>query len=219
MKKMKAKNILFLGNSISLHGPYNTWVPNANWGMAASAEGKDYVHLLASAITARTDRPLRLAPTTGASRWYPGNPIPTDNTNILNMADLFERNYATWDNARFQTQIEAKPDIVILQFGENMSGGTMPQFKTALQTLMAGLKESSNPHIFVTGFILGANPTIDGIKKEVCAEDPSHRVFVDMSQLHDPKYLGQFGHPSDEGMNVIANNLFNAMEAHCKTTP
>ena len=216
---MKAGRMLFLGNSIALCGPYNDWVPNANWGMAASAEGKDYVHLVAGAITARTGCKLRLVPTVGLSRWYPGDAVNIGDANIINIADLFERNYATWDNVRLQTQIDAKPDIVVLQFGENMSDVNLPQFKAALHSLMTALKKRSNPHIFVIGFILGANPAIDAIKKEVCAKDPSHRVFVDMSRLQNPKYIGQFGHPSDEGMKEIADLLLNAMETHGVAKP
>jgi lysophospholipase L1-like esterase len=160
-----------------------------------------------------------LVPTVGVPTWHPGDPITIGDANILNIADLFERNYATWDNSRIQRQLDAKPDIVILQFGENMAGGTMAEFKTALQTLLNGLKAGCNPHIFVTSFILGANAEVDSIKKEVCAEDSSHRVFVDLSLLNKPKYIGQFDHPSDEGMRVIADRLFKAIEAVAQGQP
>jgi len=42
---------------------------------------------------------------------------------------------------------------------------------------------SSDPHIFMPSYILGANPTVDAIKRGVCAEDPTHRVFVDLSSV------------------------------------
>ena len=45
---MNADRILFLGNSITLHGPYINWNEDAHWGMAASEESKDYVHLTPS---------------------------------------------------------------------------------------------------------------------------------------------------------------------------
>ena len=39
---------------------------------------------------------------------------------LLNIADIFERNYDTWDRVRIQKQLASKPDIVVLQFGENI---------------------------------------------------------------------------------------------------
>jgi hypothetical protein len=58
-----ARKILFLGNSITLHGPYVAWSRVGGCGMAASVPEKDYVHLLASAIATPTGTPLRIAPT------------------------------------------------------------------------------------------------------------------------------------------------------------
>lgn len=48
-----AKRILFVGNSITRHGvaPWIGW--NNDWGMAASAKERDYVHLTASALKKR----------------------------------------------------------------------------------------------------------------------------------------------------------------------
>ncbi|MEI6540199.1 MAG: hypothetical protein WCO86_11845, partial [Planctomycetota bacterium] len=43
---LKADRILVLGNSLTLHGPKAEIGWAGNWGMAASAQDKDYVHLL-----------------------------------------------------------------------------------------------------------------------------------------------------------------------------
>ena len=110
----------------------------------------------------------------------------------------------------FQPQIDGKPDIVVLQFGENIDGGSLDTvaLKNSLETLVTGLKNSSNPNIFITSFILGANSTIDAIKRQVVAEDPSHRVFVDLSAVsQDATNLGGWGHPNDRGMALIANRF------------
>ena len=120
---MNADSILFLGNSITLHGPYIEWLPDAHWGMAASEESKDYVHLLTSQINAASGGSMQVAhddPLPG--RWFVGDPAPNYSGNILNIADIFERTYDTWENGRIQNQINAQPDIVVLQFGENLSG-------------------------------------------------------------------------------------------------
>lgn len=220
MGNMPANSILYLGNSITLHGPYVGWALNGDWGMAASAPEKDYVHLVTSSIEARTGGHLTLTPEANdVPAWSPGNPLPPiGNANIVNIADLFERNYATWDNSRFQQQIAAKPDIVVLQFGENMVAGDMGKFKLALETLCMGLKNSSNPNIFMTSFILGSNSTVDAIKQQVCAEDPSHRVFMNLQGL-GVDLSGAAGHPNDAGMKTIADALFGSMVAHSVPEP
>ncbi len=84
---LKANRILFLGNSLTLHGPKPEIQWTGNWGMAASAQDKDYVHLLTAAINARTGGKLIVEPT------------PVDGhdgaENILNIANILERGYPT----------------------------------------------------------------------------------------------------------------------------
>ena len=97
----------------------------------------------------------------------------------------------------------------------NMGTFNAATFKSGLETLVSGLENSSDPNVFMTSFILGSNPTVDAIKQQVCAEDPSHRVFVDMSAVgQNSSNFGNYGHPDDQGMAVIANTLFSAMDAH-----
>jgi hypothetical protein len=230
---MKANKILFLGNSITIHPPAPDIGWNHNWGMAASSQQKDYVHLLVSSINAQTGGTLAINPTSpDFPRWYPGNPPPGGNANLMNIADVLERNYTTWENARIQQQIDAKPDIVVLQFGENMEG-TLNEaaLKSSLETLMTALKNASDPNIFVTSFILGSNAAVDAIKRQVCAEDPGHRVFVDLNGLgQDPANFARaepyyqsaprvLGHPGDKGMTFIADKMFIAMKAHSTPEP
>lgn len=222
---LKADRILVLGNSITLHGV----AENIGWknycGMAASVPEKDYVHLLAAGIEARTGGKLRIdsskTPHVGAD----GAIVPGD-ANVLNIADIIERRYGTYQNSHLQSQLDWKPDVVVLQCGENVVRETFDPaaFKTALQTLTAGLKASSNPHIFVVSQLLGAGGALDDIKREVCAEDPAQRVFVDLSSFGqdpanfagaEPYYTGVIvGHPGDKGMAVIAGALLKAMVTH-----
>ena len=163
---MKADRILVLGNSITLipPSPKDGW-PN-NCGLAASVPEKDYIHIVAAGVDARTGGHMALTPPDPTKHAADGSVI-TSNANILNVADIIERQYATYTNAALQPQIDQKADIVLLQFGENVPGDTFkPEpFRAALQTLMAGLKASSDPHIFVTSLILGPRPEIDDIKR------------------------------------------------------
>ncbi len=213
---MKAGKILFLGNSI-------TAVPLAEgkpwWGASASDSAKDYAHLLAATIEAKAGGKLTLLPTTGQYT-KPDGSVDQNDSNVINIADVFERGYASYNAAKVAKQLAWKADIVILQFGEDIPPATFNAdvFKTGLKKLVADLKESSNPHIFMAGYILGANSTVDGIKGEICAEDPTHRVFVDMSGVgKDPANIGALAHPSDKGMALIAQTLLNAILAHSAT--
>jgi hypothetical protein len=219
---MQADKILFLGNSI-------TFCPQVGsaewWGLTASTPAKDYAHLLTQRINTATGGSLTIAPPNPSQgdargRWYYGNPLPNYNGNILNMADIFERNFNTWDNARIQNQLDAKPDIVVVQLGENMVGGTNEQFRVALKELLTGLKNSSNPQIFVTSYIMGEPAGVGDIKRQICAEDPTHRTFVDLSAvLQDTTNVGGYAHPNDKGMAVIADTVFNAMVTHSIPEP
>jgi lysophospholipase L1-like esterase len=206
---MPASKILFLGNSI-------TTCPPKYWGLAASTAEKDYAHLLAAAISAKTGGRLTMIPTTPPITQADGR-IDMGKSNVVNIADVFERGYATYSAAKLRKQIAWKADLVILQFGENIPLATFKAevFKTSLKKLVADLKQSSNPHIFMPGYILGSNAAIDQMKRDLCAEDPTHRVFVDLSSVgKDASNIGDYGHPNDKGMALIADTLLKAILAH-----
>ena len=225
MGHMAADDILFLGNSI-------TFCPQPTsedwWGLSASDPDHDYAHLLVQKINQNTggditlvvpDPPQGTPPDggDGETRWEAGDPPPNYTGNIINICDIFELSFDTWDNIRIQNQLDGQPDIVVIQMGENTNwqGRTLEQFRTALDTMLTGLKNSSNPHIFVTSYILGSNWQADMIKQQLCEEDPTHRVYVDLSMVGlDPTNIGAYGHPNDKGMTVIANAIYDTMEAH-----
>jgi hypothetical protein len=84
---------LFLGNSVTLHGPLPQIGWTGNWGMAASAREKDYVHVLADSL---------------AGLW--GSP---PDVRIDNIAD-FKRQYDTCDlDALLKKHLDFKPDIFV----------------------------------------------------------------------------------------------------------
>lgn len=210
---LKAEKILFLGNSI-------TAVPQRDatiwWGLSASTPAKDYAHLLATAIDTKTGGHLTMIPTT-APTTNPDGSVDQCDSNVINVADVFERGYASYDGSKIAKQLAWKADIVVLQFGENIPPATFDAdvFRQGLKKLLADLKERGNPHIFVAGYILGSNATVDDIKRRLCEEDPSHRVFVDLSDVgKDPSNIGDYGHPNDKGMALIAKILFKAILAH-----
>ncbi|MBM4003445.1 MAG: hypothetical protein FJ295_09190 [Planctomycetes bacterium] len=203
---LRADRILFLGNSLTLHGPKAEIGWTGNWGMAATSEDRDFVHRLTAAIASRSGGRLVLEPASHENI--------ESAANVLNIADILERGYATYETARIRKQLESKADIVVLQCGENVlsQGFDAEAFYNGLRALLNDLKASGNPQIFVTSHILWANPGMDEIKRRVCAEDPTHRTFVDISAYQaDIATNGPVGHPSDTGMKLIADTLFAAI--------
>lgn len=215
---MKADRILFLGNSLTLHGRHEPYGWLHNCGMAASVPEKDFVHVLTAALEARTGGHLRLSITETKD-----GPAGTEPANIVNVAGTLERSYTKYSNAPLQKQLDWKPDIVVLQCGENVVRDKFEPapFKEALRSLLNALQAAGSPQIFVTSQILSPGGALDDLKNEVCAEDPSHRTYVDLSSFckdptnyarSEPYYTGIItGHPGDKGMARIASTLLEAM--------
>jgi lysophospholipase L1-like esterase len=213
---MKVEKILFLGNSITLHPPLPERKWTGNWGMAASALEKDFVHVLTSQIDAQTGGSLKLTLVDPTKKNADGA-VSLNDANVVNIAEILERKYASYEPELLRSQIAARPDVVVLQFGENvrMDSFDAAAFTKSLKKLVSDLKESNNPTIFVTSQIYGPNEALDRVKQQVVAEDPGHRVFVDLSGFgKDPSYNGFLSHPNDQGMKFIADTIFKAMRSH-----
>ena len=202
--KLPAAKVLFLGNSITLHGPLPSIGWSGNWGMAASAEEKDYVHLLTAHIAR-------------ASGTKP-------KTMVKNIAD-FERQHATFDIATgLKTELDFNADIVILAIGENVPGLDTDVAKTnyaaAYNKLLAELKQHGTPSIFVRS-CFWPDSAKDEIMKQ--ASVAAGVTFVDIAALgRDPsnaaraerkiEHAGVAGHPGDKGMQGIADALWLAIQ-------
>jgi hypothetical protein len=205
------KRLLFLGNSITLHGPSAKvgW-PN-NWGMAASAQEKDYVHVLANSL----------------SRLWGSQP----EVQIANIAE-FERRYETYDlNAKLKQQLDFRAEIVIVAIGENvpalLSEGAQAKFKDNFARLLTALRSNAQPTLIVRS-CFWANKAKDDIMRQACAAVGG--VFVDISKLGKDEsnyarsersfaHAGVANHPGDKGMKAIADALLRAMTSPDRKQP
>ena len=200
----KGERILFIGNSITRHGPSAKVAWTGNWGMAASAEAKDYVHLVVEAIAKqRVVKPEFL---------------------VANVAEL-ERNYATFDAAaKLTNEVAFKADTVIVAIGENVPALKTPeantQFKEAMVKLLTLLKRDGQATLYVRSCFF-ADATKDAILKEAC--EATGGVFVDISSLGKDEanyarserkfeHEGVARHPGDKGMRAIADAIVTAVE-------
>ena len=133
VKPASVRKIRFLGNSITLHGPKADIGWTGNWGMAASAEDKDYVHLVTSALARQTG----VAP----------------QITVRNIAD-FERNYATHGvDAQLNDAFDFDPDLVVLAIGENVpaldSEVAKAKFKAGVMSILRCALAKRHPLVVV----------------------------------------------------------------------
>ncbi len=201
---LRVGKVLFLGNSITLHGPAPKIGWTGNWGMAASTQEKDYVHLLLD----------RIAKVAG------GQPKVV----VRNIAD-FERKLTDFNLSEGLTaELAFEADLIIVAIGENVSPLTTDQakakYKSAFTNLLAELKKQGRPNFLVRGSFW-ADPAKDQIMKD--AVEDVGGVFVDNSKLGGDEsnyarserkieHSGVAAHPGDKGMQAIADALWSAVQ-------
>lgn len=197
------RKVLFLGNSITKHGPKADIDWSGNWGMAASAESKDYVHLVTKALAEKSGTQPEVM--------------------VKNIAD-FERAYAGYDVAgKMKEAFEFGADLIILAIGENVpalkTADDKARFKTSVDQLLKGLKTPKQSTILVRS-CFWADQAKDEVLKQACTE--AGGIFVDIGSLGKDKdnYArserpfknpGVANHPGDKGMQAIAEALVKAL--------
>lgn len=187
--------ILYLGNSITLHGVSHGIGWHGEWGMAASAAEKDYVHCLNRMIEEKEAVSVEYM--------------------VRNIAD-FEREPASYDPENLADLRSWAPDILILRICENTPEEYVDAFGEAYLRL---IRYFSRPGIRI--FAIGPFWKHDG--KEACirrAGELPDVTYVSLAHLHSQEYqaIGLFehegvaAHPSDKGMQAIADAVFDAMQ-------
>ena len=204
----KPQRILFVGNSITLHNPSPKIGWTGKWGMAASAEAKDYVHLVVEALEKKQGHKPEFR--------------------VVNVAE-FERGSATYDiAAKLKDEAAFGADTVVLAIGENVPAlkteEAKTQFKDATLKLLKFLKGDRPCTLYVRS-CFWAEPVRDGILKEACTAVGG--VFIDISTLGKDKanfanserkieHEGVGRHPGDRGMQAIADAITAALETKVK---
>jgi hypothetical protein len=197
------RRILFLGNSITIHGPKADIGWSGNWGMAASSEEKDYVHLVARAVAVHTG--------------------VTPAVQVLNIAD-FERNYTTFDVAGgLKDAFAFDPDLVVLAIGENVPGlsseSSKGEFRAGVQRILEVAMTKRHPLIVVRSCfwpdvakdqILHEAADMVGatfVNIAAIGRDPANAARSERSFTHD----GVAAHPGDKGMQAMADAIIRAI--------
>lgn len=197
------KKILFLGNSITKHGPKADIDWSGNWGMAASAEAKDYVHVFTATLAQKQGS--------------------TPTILVKNIAD-FERAHQGYDFAtKLKEASEFQADLIVLAIGENVPALKTPEEKAKLQEavtkLLTELKGDRKPTILVrSGFwanaakdeaLHGASDAVGGIYVDISALAKDKSLYGRAER--EFKHAGVANHPGDKGMAAIAAELMKAL--------
>lgn len=191
--------VLYVGNSITKHAPK----PEMGWtndcGMAASSIEKDYVHLVQAKIK-------EIHPDAAFS--------------ILQVAN-YEREFYTREPENYYMGAkEFKPDLIIMFFGANVNKeydtteNPPKTFGQAYENLRNFLVDGRDVFVMHSqGFYI--RPVLDK-EKEVVAKkynDP----FVNLEDMRVlPETHGKFNHPSDYGMQIIADRFWAEIEDFVK---
>jgi hypothetical protein len=201
--------VLVIGNSITSHPP----LPNDgwyhNWGMAASAEDKDFVHVLFNQINTH-------AAVNGKGR-----------LRYENIA-VFERDFYLFDSVRlnqhFKKHREYNPHLVIFRWGDNVSDSLalVHSFKSKFSQLIKYFKQNDKlvPCFIITSSWY-ANPVVNQQMLDVSKENKTH--YIDLGGMRDLPGLtaeenglflngGVASHPSDRGMQAIASSIYEGLQ-------
>lgn len=191
--------VLFLGNSITLHSPRPEVGWHDDWGMAASCEENDYVHLLKAAV----------------------RELHPDAAFCVCQAADWETVYQTGSEmmGRYSEVREFGADIIIMRLIENCPGlhfdGDV--FKQELHRLLSFLNPDGKAQVILTtGFWHHpGDGAIIGYGKEQSLPIVALGDLGDDDQM---KAIGLFehsgvaNHPGDLGMKMIAERIFSVMK-------
>lgn len=195
-----AFRVLFVGNSITRHAPKPSLEWYNDWGMAATAQEKDYVH--------QTLRRLR--------EKY------GDVDYCIAQAGLWETRYTEGDEVLAQYYTTARDfsaDVVIIRLGENINRDKHAQIncKPYYDDMVRFFASNPDARVVVTDNFWKVE-SLDCMIRGVA--DERGYTFVHLGDLEDDPAtmaLGQFKsegvsrHPSDYGMEKIAERVFAAI--------
>ncbi|MDP8567783.1 SGNH/GDSL hydrolase family protein [Methylophilus aquaticus] len=195
--QVQAKEILFIGNSITLHAPKQSIGWNGNWGMAASGANTDYAARLAAYLKQAES-------------------AADFNITRINLSGI-EREAAYQFDIKTVQRLANHYDYIVIFLGDNVSvknNQNLTDFSSNLEQLLARLPRDDASVIFVSTWWSSA--TVDRLLKKLSTLNGA--CFVDISGLSaHPEFTASFSspqvnpdvgkHPSDAGMDQIARKI------------
>lgn len=200
----KPLKLLILGNSITKHSPNAGYGWSGYWGMAASAQDKDYVHQLISNVKS----------------CYPAMQVKY--RNIATIEGKFYEDIAAQvkENIEYREAADYNADIIVMTIGANIHNDETHTLDKAMYGKIVNTFKT-NPNAKV---VIGATTlTGDEVKNVLSGYAANNDMqFVDMvfTRSEHPEYFPEDGayanvgvclHPNDAGMKVMADALTPAV--------
>lgn len=202
------------GNSIHKHPPLAGSDWQVDWGMAASSEDKDYVHVLWKLLEGKYGE--------GRVEHVFGQGHSAFESGLAARDASFD--YVTYLQGLEDFIRAEQPDIVTVQFGENIhensateSGATVETYALGFEAFIDAVHRGAPDCIvLITKPFWGGSIRIAGVNRVAAERDC---VVADLSKFNKDEYkaLGLFthpgvaGHPSDLGMQVIAEEMYEQL--------
>jgi len=191
------KEVVIIGNSIRKHGPNAKIGWTSNWGMAATSEDKDYVHVLYKKICDKLAASQKTAPKLS----LPGG--------------VKELDFSKWD-----ANVTQNADIVIVQLGDNFRNPVNEEkLQKPYEAMIKDFKGNRQPIMICVSNWSGGKMSqlIEAAAKNQGAK------FVALGPLsakpeNMAKSEGHFTHggvnwhPGDRGMQAIADAIWAQLE-------
>ena len=190
--------IMFVGNSITLHDPCPEIGWHGQWGMAASAKERDYVHQLEIDI----------------------QKLDPDAAFCVCQVAEWEREYKN-GNEKFPQYAEARKfgaDIIIFRFIENVAKSEYEAeaFQREIGRLAQYLNGTGKAKFIVTtGF--WKHPADEALRAFALEKGCPCIELGDLGEDHTMKAIGLFEHggvahhPGDKGMKEIADRIMKTL--------
>lgn len=190
--------VLVIGNSITYAPPAPEIGWDNGWGMAASAADKDYFSVLSNFL-------MTLNPEMEIVR---ENVYP------------FERFFETLDFTDYEYLKAVKPELLIIRLGENVNTADVEgyNFGRSLIDFANYLSDNGQTKVLITT-TFWKNPVINSQIKWVAENQGWTLVDISHLSVNDENMaLGEYEvegvarHPSDKGMEAIANMIWASIK-------
>ncbi len=184
--------VLFIGNSITKHKPAPEIDWFGDWGMAASAREKDFVHLLQKKFQA----------------------LPEHDSIVLVTLTSFETEFWNFDFTSLDSLKAFEPNLLIVNLGENVDDerARTLDYGSHLISLINQFQENKEITVVCVNSFWdkrAVNAQVKNISKN------ENYIFVPIDDLENPgnqsydlfENQGTGAHPNDDGMEEIANRI------------